>query len=249
MYVRQELTPAAQEAASGLLLLFLLGDFSSPQLLLLLAILDQALGVILLELLGQHHPCPRLAPEITLPLEQGRSHQALDLRRLFALARVAPNDKLAHVILLLEREQLADVRGALRTQAARPVVICEARNLLGALLRKHQAESCKVRADHAPSHGLALAAALAALAVARHALLEEQPNTVIAEDALLHGEALLVVASANAEDVALELIAQGIARNFGGHALVEEGQQLLVIVNLEHLLHARGWIGDIDLHP
>jgi hypothetical protein len=39
---------------------------------------------------------------------------------------------------------------------------------------------------------------------------------------LLHGEALLVVATANAEDIAFELIPKGIARHFSSHSLIEE---------------------------
>ena len=60
----------------------------------------------------------------------------------------------------------------------------------------------QVGAHHAAAHGLALAATLAALAEARHALLEEEPDAVVAQDALLHREALLVVAAPDAEDVA-----------------------------------------------
>ena len=43
--------------------------------------------------------------------------------------------------------------------------------------------------------------------VAAGSLLQQEPDTTISEDSLLHGEPLLVVASSDAEHVALELIA------------------------------------------
>ena len=46
---------------------------------------------------------------------------------------------------------------------------------------------------------------------------------MVEEDALLHGEALLVVASGDAEDVALELVAHEPAVELGAHASVNQG--------------------------
>ena len=42
------------------------------------------------------------------------------------------------------------------------------------------------------------------------------------QETLLHGEALLIVATANAEDIAFELIPKGIARHFSSHSLIKE---------------------------
>ena len=42
------------------------------------------------------------------------------------------------------------------------------------------------------------------------------------EDALLHGETLLVVSAGDAEDVALPLVAEGVSRDLLGDALVVE---------------------------
>ena len=51
---------------------------------------------------------------------------------------------------------------------------------------------------------------------------EEETDTVGEEDTLLHGETLLVVAASNAEDVALPLIAEGVAGDLLGDPLVVE---------------------------
>ena len=53
--------------------------------------------------------------------------------------------------------------------------------------------------------------ASAADAVARVAVREEEEDEVGQEGALLHGEGLLVVSAGDAEDVALSLIAVGVA--------------------------------------
>ena len=45
---------------------------------------------------------------------------------------------------------------------------------------------------------------------------------MVEEDALLHGKALLVVASGKLEDVALELIAQEVSLNLSAHSLLEQ---------------------------
>ena len=106
----------------------------------------------------------------------------------------------------------------------------------------------KVWAHNATTRRLALARTLAALAEAGHTLLEKKLDAVIAKNPLLHGEALLVVATGDPEDVALELISQTITCNFCSHPFVIEGQQFLVILNLKDLLHAGGWAGNVDLH-
>jgi len=57
-------------------------------------------------------------------------------------------------------------------------------------------------------------------------------------DTLLHRETLLVVAAGDLEDVALELIANGVARNLCTHSLVDEDTELSLIFDLDQLLAA-----------
>jgi len=54
------------------------------------------------------------------------------------------------------------------------------------------------------------------------ALAEEELDTLGSEDTLLHGETLLVVATGDLEDVALELLADAVTSNLVGDALVHE---------------------------
>jgi hypothetical protein len=63
-------------------------------------------------------------------------------------------------------------------------------------------------------HGLALALANAAGAVARVAVREQQLDAIWQEDTLLHREALLVVATGDAEDVARPFGSEGVGGDF-----------------------------------
>jgi hypothetical protein len=53
-------------------------------------------------------------------------------------------------------------------------------------------------------------------------LAQEKADTVGKKDTLLHGETLLIVTTRDAENVTLELVTNGVTRNFSGHALVHE---------------------------
>mmetsp|Transcript_101933 Transcript_101933/g.181082 ORF Transcript_101933/g.181082 Transcript_101933/m.181082 type:complete len:202 (+) Transcript_101933:156-761(+) len=199
----------------SLLLLLLLGNLSCTSLLLLLAVLGHTFHVVSLHLLTCLHALASQGLEVALALQQRWGDEALNLwSLLFLLVELTADHKLPHVILLLKAKELPDVGSTLGTKAARLVVVSEAWDLLCTFLHQDEVEHCKVWAHNAASHRLALAAARPALSVARHALLEEEPDTVVAEDALLHGEALLVIATSDAEDVALELVSKRITRNF-----------------------------------
>ena len=52
--------------------------------------------------------------------------------------------------------------------------------------------------------------------------LQEDSNSAVHEDTLLHGEALLVVSSGDPEGVALELGANDLTINVGAHAAIVE---------------------------
>ena len=57
-------------------------------------------------------------------------------------------------------------------------------------------------------------------------LLEEEPDTAVGEDSLLHGEALLVVSSGDSHHVALELVSEGVGLHLLAHALLVERSDL-----------------------
>jgi len=67
-------------------------------------------------------------------------------------------------------------------------------------------------------------------------------------DTLLHREPLLVVATSDLEDVALELGANGVACYFLAHAAVHEDAEFALIFNFNKLLGTIGGVGDVELH-
>ncbi len=68
-------------------------------------------------------------------------------------------------------------------------------------------------------------------------------------DALLHGEALLVVAAGDLEDVAFELGPDAVARDFLPHAFLHEAAEFALVFDFDELLGAIGRVGDVELHP
>jgi len=84
---------------------------------------------------------------VPLALQQLGRAQPLDLGRLagalLALrlgGQLAADDVLAHVVVLAQREQLADLRRTLRAEAARDRLVSETGDLGGALLDDDQVE-------------------------------------------------------------------------------------------------------------
>jgi len=186
-------------------------------------------------------------------LKHERGYKTLDLGSLVLLLAVlcfelATNHVSADVVILGKVEEFADVVGTLGSKAAGDGAIGEAFDVSVALLQDNQVDSGEVGANNATTHRLALALALAARAVARGALVEKERYTGGSENTLLHGETLLVVAARDAEDVALELFAEFVTLNFGRHALVVEDTELLLVIDVEALLHTRGRVGNVKLH-
>merc|ERR550514_2059930 len=96
--------------------------------------LRDARGPVLLRLARRDDARKRVRFEAAGALEALLRDQPLDLRRLLLLSGLPADDVLAHVVLLGQVEDLADVRSAFRTEAAGLVVIRESGNLLFALL-------------------------------------------------------------------------------------------------------------------
>lgn len=122
-----------------------------------------------------------------------------------------------HIIFLAETEEAADLGGTLGSETLGVHGVGETGDVGVALLDDAQGKDGQVHGDDAAANRLPLALTSAAGAVSRVAVGEEQADTGWVHDTLLHGEALLVVASSDAEDVALELVADGVTRDLSTH--------------------------------
>jgi len=65
---------------------------------------------------------------------------------------------------------------------------------------------------------------------------------------LFHRETLLVITASDAEDVALELVADTVARNLSSHSSLHEDTEFSLIFDFDQLLRAVRWVGDVQLH-
>ena len=137
------------------------------------------------------------------------------LRSFLLLAGDLPSDdKLAHVILLLEVEEFADLGRTLGAEAFGEDGVGEAGNLLLALLNHDEGEDGNVGTNDAPANRLALALASATGPVAGVPVREQESDTMREEDTLLHWETLFIISPCDAEDVALEFITDRVSRDF-----------------------------------
>lgn len=120
---------------------------------------------------------------VSLALQDDRGDQALDLGRgvallLAFLQRQRATDHVrADIVFLGQVVELADFAGALRPQATRDVTVGQALDFLLALLDDDQSQNGHVAVDDASADGLALAFSVAARAIARVVLLQQQADT------------------------------------------------------------------------
>jgi hypothetical protein len=147
-----------------------------------------------------------------------------------------------YIIVLGQTEELADLAGTLGTEALGVGDVGKAGDVVLTLLDNDEGEDSQVGADDATTDGLALALTLTARAVARVSLGEQELDTVGEKDTLLHGETLLVVSSGDLEDVALELVADGVTGDLLAHALLHEDTDAALIIDLDELLGAVGGV-------
>lgn len=145
-------------------------------------------------------------------------------------------DILTDIILLAQVKELADVAGTLGTKTAGLGGISNAGNLTLTLLDDGKVEDAELVVDDATADALALALTSTAGDVALGALLEQKADTLVGDDTLGHAEALLVISTSNAEHVALPLSAKGVTLDLSRHALVQEGAESRLCLDLECLL-------------
>lgn len=169
---------------------------------------------------------------MTLTLENDGSDQALDLGSLvlgllaFLDDQWALDDVLANIVVLGQVEELPDLGSTLGSETAGNGAVGKAGNLGVTLLDDGQGQDGQVSVDDAAADGLALAFTGTALTVAGVTLAEKETDAAGGENSLLHGEALLVVASGDAENVTLPLLAEGEGVNLHTHTLLVEGTNL-----------------------
>jgi hypothetical protein len=145
-----------------------------------------------------------------------------------------------HIVFLAETEKATDLGRTLGTQALGVDGIRQTRDVRISLLDDRESENRQVHGDDASTNRLSLSLTSSAGAVAAVTIGEEKADTSRVHDTLLHRETLLVVASSDAENVALELVADAVARDFLTHATVHEDTELALIFDLDQLLRAVG---------
>lgn len=156
-------------------------------------------------------PLPLEGQYVSLALQPLRSDESLDLRCLGArlLAFLAgdgpPDDVLPHVILLAQVVELPDLSDPLWAEPTRNRVVREPRDVALALLHDDEVEHAQVAVNNAAANRLAPPLALATGTETGVALGEEELDTAICEYALLHGEALLVIAPRDSHHIALRM--------------------------------------------
>jgi len=192
---------------------------------------------------------------VTLVLETLRSNKTLDLGSLgiwlLALAlrlNLTTDNELADIVILGETEELADLRGTLGTKTLGVNDIGDTWDITIALLDDGESENREIHSNDAATNRLALALTSTARTVAGVAFAEEESDTSGMHNTLFHRETLLVVATGDLEDVALELITNAVAWDLSAHSLVHEYTQLSLIFDLNKLLAAIGREGDVQLH-
>jgi len=184
---------------------------------------------------------------VTLVLETLWGNETLDLRSLgvwllaFTLwLNLTTDNELANIIILGETEELSDLGSALRTQTLWVNDIGDTGDIVISLLDDGESKNGKIHSNNATTNGFALAFTSATRTIARVTFGEEKSDSSRVHNTLFHWETLLVVATSNLEDVALEFIANGITRNLSTHSLIHKDTQLALIFNLNQLLAAIG---------
>ena len=222
----------------GLLLLNVLGE----ELLVLLGVFlsgSAAGGLVLLD--------GPLAAETLL------SNEALNLggleESLVGTLDFTADNILADIILLfVKSEDLNDVVAALHAESVGALNVGDTLEVLVALLDNFKEESTDIWANDAASAGLAGTLSNTGWFVTSATFLVEDAGSTVDEDTLLHLETLLIVTSANSEDVALELFTHDFAIDFLTHSSVVEGTDAFFIVNFKLFLATSGRVCNVELH-
>ena len=153
-----------------------------------------------------------------------------------------------HIIILAQPKELANLSRPLRPQPLRQHLIRQAWNLLLPLLDHTQRQHRQVHRNDATPHALPLPLPGPSRPIAAVSRAQQEADARGVHDALLHGEALLVVAAGDFEDVAFELGGDAVAGDLLAHALVHEAAEFAVVFDFDEFLGAVGGVGDVELH-
>jgi len=185
-------------------------------------------------------------------LKDDRRDEALDLgsfrlRLLLSFLQLQrpPDDVLSDIVIFVEVEQLADFARSLGSQAARNRRVGQSWNISVALLHDDEVENGQIRVDDTSSDAPAMTLSRAPGSVAGVHGAEEKADATVGQHSLHHRESLLVIAAADAENVALPLVPERVAGDFLRHLLVEEDAEFAVILDLDQLLASRRRIGNV----
>lgn len=191
--------------------------------------MSNELGVVSSSLLGSSNLSLLNSEAMTLALECDGRDKTLDLGGLplaqatFLLGgNLTVDDKLADVVLLGEVEELADLAGTLRSEAAGDGRVGEPGDGSLAGLGDDEGEGGDVGTNDASTDRLAATLTITTGTVAGVAGREEETSTAGKEDSLLHGETLLVVTTGDLEDVTLPLVTKAVSLNLLTHTLLVE---------------------------
>ncbi|MCM8651532.1 hypothetical protein MZO44_15720, partial [Lactiplantibacillus sp. E932] len=113
----------------------------------------------------------------------------------------SPDHILPDIILFGQVEELTDPASSFGSQAARDSAISQPRNVLLTLPDNDQVENAEVGINDAAADRLAFTLTSTARAVTGVTLAEEETHTSLGQHTLLHGEALFVIASTDADNI------------------------------------------------
>jgi len=214
--------------------------------------------VVILNLLASGGPAT-LAESIvcTTMLKSAGSHDTLYLGLLGVLLATlllvgagARNDILAYVILVAQVEELADLACTLGTNTARDNLVGKTRDLLLTLLDNDAVDNREIVGNDAATDSAATTHSISlATTITDGAGLKKKADTVVHKNTLLHGETILIVTTSDTKDVTLEFITQRRSIHLIADAHFHEDAELLLIIDIEHLLTTSARASDVDLHP
>jgi len=230
------------------------GRTTTRQLALFLFLLSerQQFGVVVGVRLGLGDASAFEGFDASGALKDERRNQSLDfgrlgLRLLLSLLQLqrSAHDVLSDIIVFVEVEQLANLASSLGAETAGNRGVSQAWNLGFTLLNDDKVENRQVGVDDASSHASTMTLSRASGSVTGVLGAEEKADTPVSQHALHHGETLLVVSTADAENVTLPLVAERVTRDFLRHLLVEENAEFTIILDLDQLLASRSRIGNV----
>ena len=184
--------------------------------------------------------------QMALSLESAWSNKALDFWGLVTLGlplfqgEGPLEDVLTNIVIFVEGIELPDLSHSLWPQSSRDGFVSKARDVCFSLLHHHKVKDAQGTINNAATHRFASPLSSTTGAEARLALFEEELDTTIGKDTLLHGETLLVISSRYTNSVPLDkrtnsthlqkvrsnyylpLITQKVTVHFLGHTLVIE---------------------------